>query len=80
MHIGKNVFEGLIGFLLNTPWKTKDGIKVREHMVEMGIRTELAPVKKERKRMYLPPTCYTISKAEMTKFCKCLHGGESPIK
>ncbi|XP_023756442.3 uncharacterized protein LOC111904991 [Lactuca sativa] len=78
MHIGKNVFESLIGLLLNIPWKTKDGINVREDLVEMGIRPELAPVKNDGKRTYLPPTCYTMSKAEKTKFCKCLHGVKVP--
>jgi hypothetical protein len=44
MHIIKNIFENLYGTLLNIPRKIKDGIKVRQDMVEMGMRPELAPV------------------------------------
>ena len=43
MHVEKNVCDSLIGLLLNIKGKTKDGIKVRKDMVEMGIRPELAP-------------------------------------
>ncbi|XP_076924735.1 uncharacterized protein LOC143587292 [Bidens hawaiensis] len=46
-------------------------------MVEMGIRKELAPVD-EGNRILLPPACYTMSKAEKTKFCKCLHDIKVP--
>ena len=39
-------------------------------MVEMGIRTELVPVKKGR-RTYLPPASYNLSRKE-TILCKFL--------
>ncbi|KAL4560574.1 hypothetical protein LXL04_032727 [Taraxacum kok-saghyz] len=54
--------------------KLKDGKPVREDIMEMGIRHELAPVESPGKRTFLPAACYTMSKAEKTKFCKCLHG------
>jgi hypothetical protein len=38
MHIIKNIFENLYGTLLNILGKIKDGIKVRQDMVEMGMR------------------------------------------
>ncbi|XP_052624819.1 uncharacterized protein LOC128132334 [Lactuca sativa] len=60
--------------LLNIKGKSKDEINVREDMVEMGILPELAPIRNPRKRTYLPVACYTMSKDEKTKFCKCLHG------
>ena len=44
----KNVFESIIGTLLNIKGKSKDGLNAREDMLKMGIRTELAPVKKGR--------------------------------
>ena len=78
MHIEKNVFDSLIGLLLNIPWKTKDGVNVRKDMVQMGIRLELAPVENDRKRTYLPPACYTMSKAEKTQLCQCLHDIKVP--
>ena len=37
MHIIKNICESLVGTLLNIQGKTKDGVKVREDMVLMGI-------------------------------------------
>ncbi|XP_052621656.1 uncharacterized protein LOC128127253 [Lactuca sativa] len=78
MHIEKNVCESLIALLLNIKGKTKDGVNVRDDMVEMGIRPELAPIKNIGKRTYLPVACYTMSKAEKTNFCKCLHGVKVP--
>ncbi|KAJ9545766.1 hypothetical protein OSB04_025473 [Centaurea solstitialis] len=77
MHIEKNVCDSLIGLLLNIPGKSKDGVKIRKDMVEMGIRSELAPVD-IGKRTYLPPACYTLSKVEKTRFCQCLHGIKVP--
>ncbi|GKB05916.1 ulp1 protease family, C-terminal catalytic domain-containing protein [Tanacetum coccineum] len=68
----------LLGLLLNIPGKTKDGVNARRDMVEMGIRKELAPQDTNGTKMYLPPACYTLSKAEKTSFCKCLHGVKVP--
>ncbi|KAK9049567.1 hypothetical protein SSX86_031464 [Deinandra increscens subsp. villosa] len=77
MHIEKNVCDSLLGLLLNIPGKTKDGINARKDMVDMGIRKELAPIQRDN-RIYLPPACYTTSKEEKTKFCKCLHDIKVP--
>ena len=43
MHVEKNICDSIIGTLLNIQGKTKDGIKARKDMVEMGIREQLAP-------------------------------------
>ncbi|KAL8155740.1 hypothetical protein AgCh_000951 [Apium graveolens] len=43
MHIEKNVSESIIRTLLNIPGKTKDGVKARLDLQEMGVRTELTP-------------------------------------
>lgn len=67
MHIEKNVYESIIGTLLNIPSKTKDGVNSRMDLVEMGLRTELAPQVQEKKT-YLPPACYTLSRVEKKKF------------
>ncbi|KAD6795050.1 hypothetical protein E3N88_05946 [Mikania micrantha] len=53
------------------------GINVRKDMVDMGIRKELGPVETAN-RIYLPPACYTLSKEEKMKFCKCLHDIKVP--
>ncbi|KAL4556637.1 hypothetical protein LXL04_034791 [Taraxacum kok-saghyz] len=78
MHIEKNVSESLIRLLLNNPKRPKDELHVRQDMVKMGIRPELAPIMEEGRRTYLPPACYTMSKDEKTKFCECLHGIKVP--
>ena len=37
MHVEKNVCDSLVGPLLNIKGKTKDGLKYRQDLVEMGI-------------------------------------------
>nr|GEY31188.1 hypothetical protein [Tanacetum cinerariifolium] len=73
MHIEKNVCESLLGLLFNIPGKTKDGVNARKDMLATGIRSELAPQETNGKKIYLPPACYTLSKAKKTSFCECLH-------
>ena len=67
MHIEKNVCESIIGTLLNIQGKTKDGLTTRLDLMEMGLRSELAP-RFEQKRTYLPPACYTLSRIEKKIF------------
>ncbi|RVW18016.1 hypothetical protein CK203_112664 [Vitis vinifera] len=55
----KNVCESIIGTVLNIPGKTKDGVKSRLDLLEMGLRPGLAPTF-GLKRTYLPPACYTL--------------------
>ena len=43
MHIEKNVCDNLIGTILNLDGKTKDNMKARLDLKEMGIRHELHP-------------------------------------
>ncbi|GKD52293.1 uncharacterized protein Tco_1281269 [Tanacetum coccineum] len=76
---GRQIEQGtLMGLLLNILGKTKDGINARKDMVSWGIRLKLAPVENDKKCTYLPPACYTMSKAEKTQFCKCLHDIKVP--
>lgn len=77
MHVEKNVFESVIGTLLNIPGKTKDTINSRLDLVSMGLRPELSPIKKAT-RTYLPPAAHTLSKKEKTVFCKFLDGVKVP--
>ncbi|XP_039119135.1 uncharacterized protein LOC120255365 [Dioscorea cayenensis subsp. rotundata] len=43
MHIEKNVCENIVGTLLNIDGKSKDNLKCRLDLVDMGIRRELHP-------------------------------------
>ena len=72
MHIEKNVCDSIISTLLNVPNKTKDNLNSLLDLEEMGLRKELAP-KIGEKRTFLPPACYTLSRAEKVRLCKTLH-------
>ena len=71
MHVEKNVCDSLIGTLLNIKGKTKDGLKCRQDLVDMGKRHQLHPISKGS-RTYLTPACYTMSTTEKRSFCQCL--------
>ena len=63
MHVEKNIFDNLIGTILNVRGMTKDSVKSRLDMQEMGIRKELASIQKLN-FTYLPPAAYTLSRKE----------------
>ena len=78
MHVEKNVCDSLIGLLLNIRDKTKDGVNARRDLVDMNIRTELAPKEIDKGRTYLPLAYYTMSKAERNELCQSLYGVKVP--
>jgi len=65
------VCDSLIGTLINIKGKTKDDLKCCQNLVGMGIRQQLHPVSQGH-RMYLPPTCHTMSTTEKKAFCHFL--------
>ena len=71
MHVEKNVYDSVIGTLLNIQGKTKDGLNTRQDLADMGIRSQLHP-RSDGKKIYLPPACHTLSKKEKISFCQCL--------
>ena len=71
MHVEKNVCDSLVDTLLNIKGKTKDGLKCRQHLLEMGIQKQLHPISHGR-RTYLPPACHTMSTKENRSFCESL--------
>ncbi|XP_059638709.1 uncharacterized protein LOC132280982 [Cornus florida] len=71
MHIEKNVCESILGTLLNIKGKSKDELKARMDLVEMGIRCDLHPKEKGNK-YHLPPAIHILMKEEKVKFCKRL--------
>ncbi|XP_060969620.1 uncharacterized protein LOC115720063 [Cannabis sativa] len=71
MHIEKNVSDSLINTLFNIPGRSKDGIKSRLDLKEMGIRGNLHP-EIIGKRTFLPPACYALTKEEKRSFCTSL--------
>jgi len=77
MHVEKNVCDSVIGTLLNVKGKTKDGVKPRQDLAEMGIRSELHPQSIGR-CTYLLPACHTLSRKEKQIFCQCLRSVKVP--
>ena len=71
MHIKKNVYDSIIGTLLNISYKTKDTIKARLDLVEMRIRKQLALEKREQNTCLLP-AYHTLSRKEKIELCQCL--------
>jgi hypothetical protein len=60
MHVTKNVFDNIIGTLLDMPRKSKDGLKSRTDLVQFELRPELHPVSRPNGKYFLPPTSYTL--------------------
>ena len=73
----KNIFDSIIGTLLNVLGKSKDSINARLDLIDMGIRTELAPVE-DGKRTFLPPAAHTLSRKEKKVLCQVLHEVKVP--
>ncbi|KAL6578540.1 hypothetical protein OROMI_008756 [Orobanche minor] len=66
-----------IGTLLNMKYKTKDSEASRLDMIDMGVRTKLAPQKGEKKT-YLPPSSFNLSRAEKKKMLSSLMNMKLP--
>nr|CAD37092.3 OSJNBa0042N22.16 [Oryza sativa Japonica Group]CAE76043.1 B1248C03.2 [Oryza sativa Japonica Group] len=80
MHLEKNVFDNIVGTLLDMPKKTKDGLQSRMDLIEMGIREELHPQEGEKNgKVYLPPACFTLTPEEKKSFCNSLRNVRVPI-
>ncbi|XP_015649240.1 uncharacterized protein [Oryza sativa Japonica Group] len=80
MHQEKNVFDNIVGTLLDMLKKTKDGLQSRMDLLEMGIREELHPQEGEKNgKIYLPPACFTLTPEEKKSFCNSLRDLRVPI-
>jgi hypothetical protein len=74
MHVTKNVFDNIIGTLLDILRKMKDGLKSHNDLVQLGLRPELHPMLRANGKHYLPPASYSLTIEEKKAFCQCLHG------
>jgi hypothetical protein len=74
MHITKNVFDSIIGTLLDMPRKTKDGLKSRTDLVQFELRPEFQPILRPNGKHFLPPASYTLTVEEKKAFYQCLRG------
>jgi hypothetical protein len=78
MHATKNVFNNIIGTLLDMPKKMKDGLKSRNDLVQFGLRPELHPKLRHNGKHYLPPASYSLIVKDKKALCQCLRGCEYP--
>lgn len=82
MHIEKNVYDNVVGTLLNLEGKSKHNLKARWDLKKWGIREELHPKEKisksGTKRYELPLVPYTMYKDEKRSFCKTLYDIKAP--
>jgi hypothetical protein len=74
MHVTKNVFDSIIGTLLDMPRKTKDGLKSCTDLVHFELRPELHLILRPNEKHFLPSASYTLTVEEKKAFCQCLHG------
>jgi hypothetical protein len=77
MHV-KNVFDSIIGTLLDMPRKTNDELKSRADLVQFDLRLELHPILRPNGKHFLPPASYTLTVEEKKTFCQCLRGVQVP--
>jgi hypothetical protein len=78
MHVIKNVFDSIIGTLMDMPRKSKDGLKSRTDLVQFELRPELHPISRPNGKYFLPPASYTLTAGERKTFCQCLCGVRVP--
>ncbi|KAH1131118.1 hypothetical protein J1N35_002496 [Gossypium stocksii] len=76
MHIEKNVYENIIGTILNVDGKSKDNLQSRLDLVDMGIR--LYPQVLPNGKYRLPPLIFVMSKEEREVFCMVLKDIKAP--
>ena len=82
IHVEKNMCDSVIGTLLNIQGKTNDGLNTHQDLVKMSIHEQLHSMF-DGKKIYLPPTCHTLSRKEKTSLCYCVkvsQGYNSNIK
>ncbi|XP_048605522.1 uncharacterized protein LOC106359340 [Brassica napus] len=68
MHVEKNVSDAILSLLMQSA-KSKDGLKARKDLEDIGIRKHLH-TEVRGKKTYLPPAAYWLSKREKTIFCQ----------
>ncbi len=59
MHIEKNFFDNIFNTIMCVAGKTKDHLKARQDLVELGIRSELHPVGST-----IPKASYTLNREQ----------------
>jgi hypothetical protein len=61
MHVTKNIFDNILGTLLEMVRKTKDELKSRTDLVQFELRLELHPILRPNGKHFLPSASYTLT-------------------
>ena len=77
MHIEKNICENLIRTILNIIGKTKDTVKARLDLKDLGIKEELQ-LTEDGDSCEMPNARYTLSKEKKKAFCDFLREVKFP--
>ncbi|CAN1294319.1 hypothetical protein LINPERPRIM_LOCUS22409 [Linum perenne] len=72
MHIEKNVCDNILGTLLDIDGKSKDNLKARLDLQEIGIRSDLHPIEVSTGKFLMPAACYTMSRPEKDQLLSVL--------
>ncbi|XP_058741009.1 uncharacterized protein LOC131613346 [Vicia villosa] len=78
MHIEKNIFDSIVGTLLDILGKTKDHIKARYDLQEMGIRERLHPREIGGGRSEFAKACFSMTPHEKSIFCGVIKAAKLP--
>jgi hypothetical protein len=69
MHVTKNVFDNIIGTLLDMPRKMKDGLKSCNDLLQFGLIPELHPILRFNGKHYLPLASYSLTIEQKKALC-----------
>jgi hypothetical protein len=78
MHIEKNVMDNILGTILYIKGKTKDNLRARQDLKEMGLRPKLHPYTAIDGKTYMPAACHTMSKDNKTHFLRVFRNVRVP--
>jgi hypothetical protein len=79
MHVTKNVFNNIIGTLLDISRKTKDILKSRNDLVQFSLRSELHPMLIANVKHYLSLASYSLTVEEKKHSVSACVGCEYPL-
>jgi hypothetical protein len=68
MYITYNIFNSIIGTLLDMPGKSKDGLKSHTDLVQFELRPERHHISRPNGKYFLPPASYTLIAEEKRTF------------
>ncbi|XP_056691688.1 uncharacterized protein [Spinacia oleracea] len=78
MHIEKNVFDNVIGTLLDIPGKIRDHKSARRDLLELKVMPELQPIVYDDGSEEFPRSRFWMSAEQKCKFCQVIKNVKLP--